>query len=88
MEKVTKIINDWDPVGFFLMAPKDEYKNEIKKICEYVHRNPNLCIQNLAETINRIFAETFGTDVYDENIQACMLIAEKILNTKEGDIVF
>lgn len=50
--------------------------------------NPNLCIQTLAETINKIFAEAFGTDVYDENIEICMLIAEKILNTKEGDMVF
>lgn len=88
MEKVTKIINDWDPVGFFPMAPKDEYKNEIEKICECIHMNPNLCIQNLAETINRIFAERFGTDVYDENIETCMLIAEKILNKKEGNTVF
>jgi len=32
MERITQIINDWDPIGFFPMAPKDEYINEIKKI--------------------------------------------------------
>ena len=31
MERITQIINDWDPIGFFPMAPKDEYINEIKK---------------------------------------------------------
>lgn len=83
MEKVTKIINDWDPIGFFPMAPKDEYINEIKKICEYIHDNPNPCIQTLAEVIDRIFVETFGTDVYNEDIEKCMLIAEKILINEE-----
>ena len=32
MERITQIINDWDPIGFFPMAPKDEYINEIKKV--------------------------------------------------------
>lgn len=31
VERITQIINDWDPIGFFPMAPKDEYINEIKK---------------------------------------------------------
>ena len=32
MERITQIINDWDPIGFFPMAPKDEYINEIKNL--------------------------------------------------------
>lgn len=79
MEKITKIINDWDPIGFFPMAPKDEYVNEIKKIYEYVHTNQNLQIRTLAEKINKIFVETFGADVYDEDLEQCMLVAERIL---------
>lgn len=35
VERITQIINDWDPIGFFPMAPKDEYINEIKKISEF-----------------------------------------------------
>lgn len=82
MERITEIINDWDPIGFFPMAPKDEYVNEIKKIYDYVYGNQNINIRPLAETISRIFRETFGTDVYDENMEQCMLVAEKILKIK------
>ncbi|EAD8591252.1 DUF1871 domain-containing protein, partial [Listeria monocytogenes] len=28
-EKVEKIINDWDPIELFPLAPKDEYSQEI-----------------------------------------------------------
>ncbi|EAC2694899.1 DUF1871 domain-containing protein, partial [Listeria monocytogenes] len=31
-EKVEKIINDWDPIELFPLAPKDEYSQEINKI--------------------------------------------------------
>lgn len=79
MEKIEKIINDWDPIGFFPMAPKDEYINEVTKIYEYVYSKKNLQIQTLAEKINTIFIKAFGIDVYDENIEQCILIAKKIL---------
>lgn len=32
MNEIMKIINEWDPISFFPMAPKDEYINEITKI--------------------------------------------------------
>ncbi|MDE6662811.1 MAG: DUF1871 domain-containing protein [Lachnospiraceae bacterium] len=64
------------------MAPKDEYVIEIKKIYEYVSGNQNLQVQTLAETINEIFVKSFGPDVYDQNMEKCMLIAEKILKKK------
>lgn len=79
MEKITKIINDWDPIGFFPMAPKDEYINEITRIYEYIYFSPNVQIPILAETINKIFLEAFGVDVYDEDLESCTLVAEKIL---------
>ena len=82
MEIITKIINDWDPIGFFPMAPKDEYVIEIKKIYEYVSANQNLQVQTLAEAINEIIVKSFGADVYDQNMEQCMLIAEKILKKK------
>ena len=57
MEKIVRIINDWDPIGFFPMAPKDEYSNEINKIYEYLCNNRNMEVENLAEKINTIFME-------------------------------
>lgn len=83
METITKIINDWDPIGLFPMAPKNEYVIEIKRIYEYILKNQNLQIITLAEVINQIFMQTFGADVYDENIEQCILVAEKILKSKK-----
>lgn len=82
MERITQIINDWDPIGFFPMAPKDEYINEIKKINEFVCSNYSLQVHTLAQEINKIFAETFGTDVYDEDLEQCTIIAKKILRVE------
>lgn len=80
MEIITKIINDWDHLGFFPMAPKDEYVNEINKIYKYVYLNQSVQSQILAEEINKIFLETFGEDVYDGDIDQCILVAERILD--------
>ena len=82
MERITQIINDWDPIGFFPMAPKDEYINEIKKINEFVSSNCNLQACTLAQEINKIFVETFGTDVYDENLEQCTIVAKKVLRVE------
>ena len=82
MERITQIINDWDPIGFSPMAPKDEYINEIKKINEFVSSNCNLQACTLAQEINKIFVETFGTDVYDENLEQCTIVAKKILRVE------
>lgn len=82
MERITQIINDWDPIGFFPMVLKDEYINEIKKISEFVCSNHNLQVQPLAQAINKIFIETFGTDVYNEDLEQCTVIAKRILNVE------
>lgn len=83
METITKIINEWDPIRFFPMAPKNEYVIEIEKIHEYILKNQNLQIRTLAEEINKIFVQAFGADVYDENIDQCILVAEKILKNEK-----
>ena len=82
MERIANIINEWDPIGFFPMAPKDEYINEITQIYEYVSTTSELRIELLADAINQIFVKKFGIDVYTEDMQQCMLIAEKILKER------
>lgn len=86
MEELVEIINSWDPIGFFPMAPKDEYSNEIKKIYEYIYSNKNLSLETLAKKINSIFVETFGTDVYCEQMGNCMQVADKILREYNKNI--
>ena len=39
MKEIMNLINAWDPIGFFPLAPKDEYINEIRKI-ETVKKKP------------------------------------------------
>ncbi|MCV80051.1 DUF1871 domain-containing protein, partial [Listeria monocytogenes] len=52
-EKVEKIINDWDPIELFPLAPKDEYSQEINKIIRIVIENPNIDTNLLATGIRK-----------------------------------
>lgn len=83
MNKINKIIivvNEWDPIGFFPMAPKDEYINEIKKIIEYLNKDQDVSEEKLSKKINEIFIRSFGSDVYVEDIDGCLKVAKGILN--------
>ena len=79
MKEIMNLINAWDPIGFFPLAPKDEYINEIRKIEMYLHDNTSLNTEILAKRINDIFKKSFGDDVYIENMNACKVVAQKIL---------
>ena len=59
MDRIEQIINEWDPIGLFPMAPKDEYVEEGKKIVEYIEKWPNITEKKLADRINKIFIEAF-----------------------------
>lgn len=83
MDFITRIINEWDPVGFFPMAPKDEYINEITKIYRYILSDHVTEVDLLAKTINSIFIETFGRNVYHQDMEQCMSVASKILSEIE-----
>ncbi|EAC6974689.1 TPA: DUF1871 domain-containing protein, partial [Listeria monocytogenes] len=52
-EKVEKIINDWDPIELFPLAPKDEYSQEINKIISIVQENHNIDMNVLAKGIRK-----------------------------------
>ncbi|EAG5800799.1 TPA: DUF1871 domain-containing protein, partial [Listeria monocytogenes] len=56
-EKVEKIINDWDPIELFPLAPKDEYSQEINKIISIVQENPNIDMNVLGKGIRKIFID-------------------------------
>lgn len=59
-ETVEKIINDWDPIELFPLAPKDEYSQEINKIISIVIENPKIDVNVLAKRIRKIFIDSFG----------------------------
>ncbi|EEO3715806.1 DUF1871 family protein [Listeria monocytogenes] len=76
-EKVEKIINDWDPIELFPLAPKDEYSQEINKIISIVQENPNIDMNVLGKGIRKIFIDSFGETLIFKNNED--EIAEKIL---------
>lgn len=78
-EKLICIINDWDPIDFFPMAPKDEYYGEIQRIQEYLDNNEMVNVRDLALKINEIFIQSFGEDVYMQNLEQCIMIAKDII---------
>lgn len=76
-DKIEKIINSWDPIDLFPLAPKDEYSQEIKKIISIVETNPNIETHALAETLKNIFIESFGEEMMFKDNE--LEIAEKVL---------
>lgn len=80
MDKILLVVNEWDPIGFFPMAPKDEYINEIKKIYEYLDANRDITEEKLAKKINEIFLMSFGSDVYVEDSEECLMVAKDIMS--------
>lgn len=79
MNEIGNLINAWDPIDFFPLAPQDEYINEIREIEKYIHDNASIDTETLAKGINTIFKKSFGDDVYIEDMGACRCIAQKIL---------
>lgn len=79
MNEIMKIINEWDPISFLPMAPKDEYINEITKIYNVMISERGIQPERLAQVINEIFIAAFGNDVYEGNIVECREVANKLV---------
>lgn len=79
MKEILLIINAWDPMGFFPMAPEDEYINEINMISEYVDSISDIEEYKLAKKINEIFIKSFGSDVYTRDLNECLNVAREIV---------
>lgn len=78
--KIMSIINEWDPIDLFPMAPINEYDSEIEKILFFLKSKKNITISQLQLEINKIFISSFGNDIYKSSLEECKTIAIKILN--------
>lgn len=80
MDRIFEIINEWDPIELFPMAPKDEYMEEVREIRNIISCNDCITAEELGEKINHLFIKRFGSDVYEEDIAQCVSVAKKILS--------
>lgn len=76
---VEKIINEWDPISLFPLAPVDEYQGEINSVKQAM----SCCLNTheLSDKIYQIFSSAFG-DLFTETKQECFYIASKLLMLK------
>ena len=81
MEKISDIINDWDPIDLFPLAPSDEYSREIEMIKKIFSIIPNITPEKLGTEIHNIFVRRFGEDVFTRNLSESNSIALKIINS-------
>jgi hypothetical protein len=77
-DKVEKIINEWDPIDLFPLAPKDEYSQEIKKIVNILKDKSSLNEEKLTNALKMIFIESFEEDMFFRDNESD--IAKKLLN--------
>ncbi len=77
IERITRIINEWDPIDLLSHAPPDEYVVEIKLILK-LSRNIS-DVDKLAEEIQKMFLARFGETVFKKDFQECQCISKKIL---------
>lgn len=80
IEKLTQIINEWDPIGIISFTPENEYETEIKEIEKFLEVCNKDDITSLAEKIMIIFSQSFGSNIFTKQLQECKVIAQKIFN--------
>lgn len=79
--KITKIINEWDPIDLFPMAPEDEYVREIELLNKIIHGNTEISVEDLVVEIHQLFTKRFGSDVYLREQKECLKVADEILKS-------
>jgi hypothetical protein len=84
MDQIIKIINLWDPIGLFPMAPKDEYEAECREIYFFLVNNNGVSVAELSKKIDEIIMNRFGADVYNsESQKKCFDVSREILDVIE-----
>lgn len=81
MNRIMEIINEWDPMGLFPLAPEDEYDFEVNDIEKVISENPKISKEELAQNIDEIFLRWFN-GIYESDLESCRKVAEKILYQK------
>lgn len=80
MNFIKKIINEWDPICLFPMAPEDEYEKEIAEIHNLLTKE-KLSLERIEEGIEEIFIKAFGEDLFYAftSKEKCKEVAGKLI---------
>lgn len=78
MEKIIRIINEWNPIDIHPLL-EDEYYSESAKVFEAANRSES--IEALGKELHYIFIQSFGKE-FTKSIEECGEIALKIFNSK------
>ncbi|WP_239256420.1 DUF1871 domain-containing protein [Listeria ilorinensis] len=80
---VKSVINEWDPINLFPLAPENEYEVEIASIGKFMEESSNMTVAKLSKRIGETFVEAFGIDVYTQTSEG--EIAKQILKNFYND---
>lgn len=78
-EKITMILNEWDPIELFPFAPQDEYEKEVNTVVSSIEKLQNIKIESLSNIIFSTYFNSFG-DEFDKSNKECEEIATKIID--------
>ena len=79
IEKIEKVINEWDPLELFPFAPKDEYILEIQELSAIIESKKICSVDILGQEIYDLFLRTLGEEIFNGSLEKCTEIAKKIL---------
>ncbi len=82
-DKVLEIINEWDPIGLFPLAPKNEYASYAIEISEFISTNQSVTSYELSLFIDEMFITSFGDAYNSFNTVNSSIISNKILETNK-----
>lgn len=81
-KQITKIINNWNPIEIYPLL-ESEYEPEIKRIIAWITVNREIDSFKLAQYINEVFIEYFGSLLYKIDKEKVLSVAKKIIQIKD-----
>jgi hypothetical protein len=78
MDKVIKIINEWNPVEIYPLL-EDEYYTQSLKIFEVAKKSYS--VEDLTKEIFDVFKQSFGKE-FNRSIDECEMIAKEIMKNQ------
>jgi hypothetical protein len=73
---IEKALIEWDPIGLFPFAPKDEYRDESVSIYKAIGKSSD--VVKVANAVHSVFLSSFGKNTFPLSVDECMGVAKSI----------